>query len=819
MGVGALLSRPLRRGGSPIFALGVVSTLPRRWTPAEVALVEEAAERTWEAAERGRAEAALRESEARYRTLFDTMGQGYCQLELIRDADGRAIDQLYLELNPAFERLFGIPVAEAKGRRASEVFPEVDPNWHAWFDKVVRGGAPERIEHQHRDRWYEALAYPAGGDRVTILYEDVTERKQAEIALQESEERQRFLLALGDAMRAEPSASGKIDAAARHLGERLGASRVLYAEYDWVEGFAHIFSGWFADGAQPFPKAMRLEDYEGKVLNDLRAGWTVRIDDIGRRIDEPAFAAIAAVGVQALLSVPLIVDGELKVNLSIHQHEPRHWTDGEVALVQEVAERLWAEVVRARSEAALRDSEERFQQFAENSRDLLWIVDGETGRLEYLSRAYEQIFGEPPEAVMQDLGRWGELVHPDDREAAKEGMPRLRRGEVEAFTQEYRIVRPADGRVCWIRDTGFPIRDEAGRVRRTGGIAQDITERRCAEEALRESEERLRQFGEASSDVLWIRDVGTLEWEYLSPAFESIYGESREAALSGDTLKNWAGLILPEDRESALDNIDRVMAGERVTFEYRVRRPADGQVRWLRNTDFPIFDAAGRVRRIGGIGKDITEERRAAEHQRMLLAELQHRVRNTLGVIRSIARRTAETSETVEDYSMHLDGRINAFARVQSAVTREPAGGVDLEYLVAEELVAYGAHEGDQVAGIHGPKVLLQPKAAETIALAVHELATNAVKYGALSTPGGRVTVSWTITRDGEGPMLVLSWSESGLRLESAEPRRRGFGTELLERTLAYELKAKAKLDLGKSGLRCMVEIPATERIIVSGQF
>src|SRR5262249_23880717 len=141
---------------------------------------------------------------------------------------------------------------------------------------------------------------------------------------------------------------------------------------------------------------------------------------------------------------------------------------------------------------------------------------------------------------------------------------------------------------------------------------------------------------------------------------------------------------------------------------------------------------------------DVTALKRAEELQRLLLAEMQHHVRNTLGVVRSIARRTAESSATVEEYASHLDGRLNAFARTQALVTRDPEGGVDLEYLVIEVLLAYSAREGEH-ARVSGPKVRFQPKAAETFALAIHELATNALKYGALSQPSGRLEISWRI--------------------------------------------------------------------------
>jgi two-component system CheB/CheR fusion protein len=183
-------------------------------------------------------------------------------------------------------------------------------------------------------------------------------------------------------------------------------------------------------------------------------------------------------------------------------------------------------------------------------------------------------------------------------------------------------------------------------------------------------------------------------------------------------------------------------------------------------------------------------------------------------VIRSIVRRTVQTSKSVEDYAMHLDGRINAFARVQTAVARDPAAGLDLTQLVADELLTCVAQEGEQVR-IVGPSVRLQPKAAETFGLAIHELATNAVKHGALSVPHGDIRISWRVQNGEETPQLVFEWKESGLNKVAANRRRRGFGTDLLERTLTYELKAKTMQAFEPDGLRCTIELPLTERILI----
>lgn len=328
---------------------------------------------------------------------------------------------------------------------------------------------------------------------------------------------------------------------------------------------------------------------------------------------------------------------------------------------------------------------------------------------------------------------------------------------------------------------------------------------------LQESEARFREFAESSSDVLWIRDAETLQWEYLSPAFDDIYGISRELARSGNDLLQWANLILPEDHARALDCIARARAGERVSFEYRIWCPKDGKLRWLRSSIFPMFDQDGRVRRLGGIGKDITALKLALAHQQGLLAELQHRVRNTLAVIRSIVRRTAENSETFEDFTSHLDGRIAAFSRVQMAVTRDPLTGFDLAELISEEFRACATREGEKFS-LHGPPVRLGAKAAERMALVIHELTTNALKHGAFSVERGHIDVRWLTEHRGGDAWLSLEWKERGMTGRPVEQRREGFGTILLRHTLPYDLGAEVTRAYEPNGFRCEIAFPLEGR-------
>lgn len=212
-----------------------------------------------------------------------------------------------------------------------------------------------------------------------------------------------------------------------------------------------------------------------------------------------------------------------------------------------------------------------------------------------------------------------------------------------------------------------------------------------------------------------------------------------------------------------------------------------------------------------------------AENTR-LQYELQHRVRNMLAVLRSIMQRTAQTAETVGSYAMHLDGRMAAYARAHALLLRDPTGGVGLDTLLAEEFLAHLAHEGERVS-LSGPAVRLHGKAAELLSLTLYELMVNAVEHGALSNSHGHVAVKWHVrpghaepgrVEDSEaGRVLRLEWRETGAAPSDA-PRRRGFGTEVIERTLAYELGATGSLSFSRNGVRCILTLPLTDQITLA---
>jgi len=229
-------------------------------------------------------------------------------------------------------------------------------------------------------------------------------------------------------------------------------------------------------------------------------------------------------------------------------------------------------------------------------------------------------------------------------------------------------------------------------------------------------------------------------------------------------------------------------------------RLGDREVRYL---DLLARQAADLIER-----KQAEESLRDSErHAQTLLAELQHRVRNTLAVVRSIARRTAENTASADDMLGHFQGRLDAFSRVQAALTRSPGSKISLATLIDDELIAHATRDGEHVS-VKGPDVQLEPRIAERLSLAIHELATNAVKHGALTNGNGRVEVRWSSRQLNGSAELLLSWKETGVQLSDGEPQREGFGMELLRRSLPYDLQAETAVDFAPTGLQFELRIP-----------
>jgi len=368
------------------------------------------------------------------------------------------------------------------------------------------------------------------------------------------------------------------------------------------------------------------------------------------------------------------------------------------------------------------------------------------------------------------------------------------------FNLEHRVVR-LDGTVGWVQSRAVPLLDEAGEIIEWFGAAADVTARHRAEEALRDSEERLRVLIEGVPQLLWRADDRG-SWTWSSPQWTQFAGLSE--AESRD--RGWLTAVHPADRKAAEAAWLAARENEQFEVECRIRNAETSNYRWFQGRATPRVDTQGNFVEWLGTFTDVHDLRALQEHQRVLLSELQHRVRNLLAVIRAIAARTAANSEAVEDFASHLEGRLASLARTQVILTRSPGGSVDLESMVREELLAQAAQEAQ--VDIDGPTVELSAKAAEFLSLAIHELATNALKYGALAKPDGRIKIRWKTRRRDKLEWLTFHWTESGVSVATASPRRSGFGTELIELRIPYELKGEGQLSLVPGGMRCEITFP-----------
>ncbi|MEP7248495.1 MAG: PAS domain S-box protein [Spartobacteria bacterium] len=256
---------------------------------------------------------------------------------------------------------------------------------------------------------------------------------------------------------------------------------------------------------------------------------------------------------------------------------------------------------RLEAEAALRSSEERFRQFADNSSDVLWIIDAETSQLEYLSPSFEQVWGESRASVLHDLDHWREILHPDDREPAAARIPHLLKGV--SSTDDYRIIRPSDGALRWIRDISFPIRDGGNKIKRVAGVARDVTDEKKQLEAMAESEERFRLLVEGAPDyAMFLLDPGN-QIVYWSGGAEKVFGWSANEALG----KSGELIFTPEDRarhQEAKEINTALRKGVASDRRWHLRKD-DSRV-WIDGVMRRLNDEEGNLRAFAKIGRDAT---------------------------------------------------------------------------------------------------------------------------------------------------------------------------------------------------------------------
>jgi PAS domain S-box-containing protein len=448
-------------------------------------------------------------------------------------------------------------------------------------------------------------------------------------------------------------------------------------------------------------------------------------------------------------------------------------------------------------EAEVRNNEMQLRLLADAVPALISFIDRDL-RYRLVNRAYESWFGLPRSEI---IGKTvGELLGQEAADAREEIFEAVFAGK----PQEFEAFTPVPGGSA--RATHIQYVPRFTLNREVDGfyvLVNDISGRKAIEEELRrsverltESEARFRAMAEAAPVMIWLSGPGG-ESEYLNRAYLEFFG-SNEADVLGF---GWMPIAHPDDAEGNLQEYLAALREQR-PFEVEARfRRADGRYRLLHSVGVPRFDAHGSYLGHIGVSRDVTDERGAEAQQKLLIGELNHRVKNTLAIVQSLAWQTLRDQSVSPEVGRSFEQRLMALATAHDVLTTKNWNPASIELIIRGGLDALSI--GQERVSIVGPLLRVPPKTAVSLAMAVHELATNALKYGSLSIPQGEVLIAWEVNDE----RFELTWTERGGPPVSA-PSRRGFGTRLLQRGLAAELEGDAVLNFDPAGLVCTIAAP-----------
>ena len=432
-----------------------------------------------------------------------------------------------------------------------------------------------------------------------------------------------------------------------------------------------------------------------------------------------------------------------------------------------------------------------FRKIVDELPAAIYVTDA-IGRITYFNEAAATLWGHRPSIGTSEwCGSW-KLFWPDGRVLPHGECP------MAIAIKEKRIVRGReaiaerpDGTRVPFEPYPTPLFDASGDLIGAVNMLIDITDRKRAEEV----KQRLASIVQFSDDAIISKSLkGKIEsW---NAGAEQIFGYTASEAV-GQSVE----MLIPADRlDEEPEIINRIRRGERIEHYETVRRRKDGSLIDISLTVSPIMDADGRVISASKIARDITERKRTEAHISVLAREAEHRAKNVLATVQAIVHLTE--AETVADYKTAVEGRVQALANVHTLFVKSHWSGAELHDLVTKELAPYRKGDGTRVA-IDGPAFALEPDTAQTIAVVVHELTTNAIKYGALSVIEGRIVVSWTLNNSGQ---LVLRWTETGGPAVST-PMRKGVGTRVIA-SMIKQAGGEIRSDWHPTGLLCEISIP-----------
>ncbi len=582
--------------------------------------------------DRKRTERALSESEENYRTLFESIDEGFVIVEMIFDETGRPVDYRFIQANPAFSRLTGLP-EDALGKTARELVPDLEEFWFETYGRVALTGEPARFEHRSEamGRWFDVYASRIGqgsDHRVAIVFSNVTERKITENALRESEARFRHMADNAPVIIWMTDSTGSCTYLSQSWYDLTGQTPEAALGYGWLDSThpddkqqteeAYLRAN---DGREPFDLEYRLRAKDGSYR------WV--IDSAQPRFNK---------------------SGEFR---------------GHIGSVVDITSRKEAE-------DKLRESEERFQLAQSAGSVGVWDWDLEAGRT-YWSDTMWRFYGEEQTSVNPDEAFWSLHLHPEDRERVKENLDRTVLSDDLYYRDEFRIIG-AEGRTIWIESMANVVRRADGKAARIYGVNVDITERKLNEERIKRNETQLRLVTDSLPALIAYIDKRK-RYQFVNGTYSEWFG-STPAEIVGKTVREVLGR---KAYPTVKPLIERALAGETVSIHTEVEYEDIG-TKFIHLNYVPDVSEDGHVRGFFSLINDFTEIRRSEE----LLRSTEDRIALLMENVTDYAIFSVNTDGIVESWNT---GAERIFGYSASEMIGRPG-----DILFTAEDIARGVH-------------------------------------------------------------------------------------------------------------------------------
>jgi PAS domain S-box-containing protein len=737
------------RDGIPIGVLSTHFRNPHRPSEQDLQRLDLYARQAADFIERCRAEERLRESEARYRMLHESLRDAYVQCSM----DGRIV-----ECNEIYCRMLGYSYEEIRALTYQELTPE---RWYEFEEGIVQEqillrGYSDVYEKEYRRKdgsiipveLRTILSREAGQPKAMwAIVRDISDRKRAEAALKASEKRFRATFENAAVGVAHASPDGKWLLVNRRLCEILGYT----AE--------ELLKKTIQDVTHP-------ADFEAD-LAQIRSVIADEIDSFGM---EKRFLRKDGSVVWTRITTACVRNADRSVDYAI-------------GIIEDISDQKRIEEVQRRQARLLDLSREAIFSWNLGGAIESWNEGAAAlygySREEAVGRISHELLAtwhpEGMAAIVSQLeknGQWcGELIH-----RAKDGC-------FVIVESSHQVLR--EGQDKLVLETN-----------------RDITDRKAAEEQLRQSEERYRGIFEKAGTGIAITDLDG-RFQSCNPAYSAMLGYTEEELRA----LNFSDLIHPDDRDANMIEIRRLVSEDIPSFEVFNRYLGkSGKPLWAHKHVSLLRDSAGRPANIVALVTDMTERKQYENQIKMLLREVNHRAKNMLALVQAIARQTAAANP--DDFVERFGERVRSLATSQDLLVKHEWKGVDLGELVRLQLAHFKDSMGSRIE-VRGPSLLISSSAAQTIGMALHELSTNAGKYGALSGGEGRIEVDWRLeSPNGGEAQFLMCWREL-CGPPVAAPKRSGFGSTVIGPMAKIGLNAEIELIYGEGGLNWRLACPA----------